>query len=382
MQKIPIIYFHSVALHQNPLWNRSYLTFKLNYFEDLLRYLVRNDFHFISLAEYFEFRKDGKRINKKLICLTFDDGYLDNYVYAYPLLKKYRAKATIFVNPDYIQENDYLRPTLEDVWECRIDLNYLLSLGFVSWSELKVMQDSGVMDVQSHTLTHAKYFVSDKIRDFHNPKSDYLNPISNIFPSKKPYYITDPGFMKLIPWGTPFFEEKSAIIAKRVAINENFQKECVDILKGTDWHNYDFESNLNKIKPLYNSYRSAKKLVTYVESNQEYEERVRKELKDSKLILEKRLGKPVSHCCWPNGDYNSFAHQAAIAEGYISTGIVLKPGEENGARDRFDRIGSGVVMNSRFLTLLKNIYKINAYRSIFPYQFIQSFIYWVKYGVK
>ena len=50
----------------------------------------------------------------KDIVLTFDDGYLDNWVFAYPLLEKYNLRGTIFVNPEFVD------PSLEIRANCRM----------------------------------------------------------------------------------------------------------------------------------------------------------------------------------------------------------------------------------------------------------------------
>jgi len=77
-----------------------------------------------------------------MICLTFDDGYLDNYVYVWPLLKKYNARATIFVSPAFVQENTEARPTLEEVWLGKADSGDLINAGFISWVEMEIMVQS------------------------------------------------------------------------------------------------------------------------------------------------------------------------------------------------------------------------------------------------
>lgn len=372
MNKIPILYYHSIAPSKDSKWYKSYLTYELKYFEDLVRYLSSAGYTFLFLDEYFELRQDKSAKNKNLICLTFDDGYLDNYVYVFPLLKKYKAKGTIFISPEYVPNTLEPNLTIEDVWNSKIKIGELKSLGYASWKELEIMQKSGIVDIQSHTMTHTKYYRNDKIREFHHPKSNYLYPIANLNLAKKPNYIADENFIHLLPYGFPFFEEQSAMIVKKVSINEEFENECVEILKDTDWTNYNFNTCFLSVKKLYESYLKAENLITKIESQIEYEKRIRVEISESKRIIEKKLQKKVNHICWPHGDYNELCHQIAIEEGYSSTHLVLKGGGQNNYTDRYNRIATGAVKNNRFLTLLKAKAKIKSYRSLFPYSILKS----------
>ena len=98
------------------------------------------------------------------LIITFDDGYLDNWLLVFPLLKKYKFKSTIFISPEFVDQKHGIR-----------SINY--NPGFLSWDEMMLMEASGLIDIQSHTMTHTKYFVSEKIKAFHNSKADYLYPI-------------------------------------------------------------------------------------------------------------------------------------------------------------------------------------------------------------
>jgi len=69
--------------------------------------------HFVTLpfAELLHVWRQGEMDGKKRYCvITFDDGWLDNYVYAYPILKKYSLPATIFLTTSYIGTSQWFWP--------------------------------------------------------------------------------------------------------------------------------------------------------------------------------------------------------------------------------------------------------------------------------
>ncbi len=77
-------------------------------FEKQLQYLQKNRFNVVSLDVLVEKLKNGQKLPSKSVVITFDDGFMDNFVYAYPLLKKYNYTATIFIPTDLMETEGYL----------------------------------------------------------------------------------------------------------------------------------------------------------------------------------------------------------------------------------------------------------------------------------
>ncbi len=73
-------------------------------FEDHLKFYQSN-FDIVTIDDLNTIKQSQKKLNNKYALITFDDGYIDNYQLAYPLLKEYRVPATFFIATDFIEKD-------------------------------------------------------------------------------------------------------------------------------------------------------------------------------------------------------------------------------------------------------------------------------------
>jgi peptidoglycan/xylan/chitin deacetylase (PgdA/CDA1 family) len=85
-----------------------------------------------------------QRFEKKYIMLTFDDGYIDNYTYAFPILKEFKFKAIIYL----VSDRTYNK------WD--VDLTDEKTFLMMDKPMLEEMRDSGLIEFGGHTLSHPR----------------------------------------------------------------------------------------------------------------------------------------------------------------------------------------------------------------------------------
>ncbi len=87
-------------------------------FESHLKYLKENGYQAITLDALLDFLTTGKPLPEKPVILTFDDGYVDNYANAFPLLQKYGMIGHFFIITDFVNEKraEYMTwPQIEEM---------------------------------------------------------------------------------------------------------------------------------------------------------------------------------------------------------------------------------------------------------------------------
>ncbi len=335
-------------------------------------------YRFVSLDDVYRYQAGEKDLAHNSVCLTFDDGHADYWQFVYPLQKKYRFKSTIFVNPEFVDCENGVRANLDDYWNSKLPLKEIDSPGHLSWEEMDLMISGGLVDIQSHTMTHTKYDVSDELTGFHFPGSDNVYPLWNLFPQKKPYYREE-GFEKLLPYGYPLFKQEGAIVARKVEINRDFISEAIAAAENFDFTDTSkYPEFLKLISGIHANYKKSGSLVTKKETETEYRQRIEWELKESKRIIESKLNQKVDYCCWPMGFNTEETHQKALDLGYLATSEG-KCTDNADSPTRLKRLGLWKYKDNIFLTRLKSRFRLKSFQKRFPYYTAKYFYYLVKH---
>ena len=129
---VPILMYHYVN-DEEPL--RSKLGVSVAGFEKQMRFLKEHRYNVVTLNELVDLLRGKKKIPLNTVAITFDDGYLDNYTNAYPILKKLKLPAAIFVVVNRVGKR-------------------LGNDEYMTWQQIHEMADSGLITIGSHSMNH------------------------------------------------------------------------------------------------------------------------------------------------------------------------------------------------------------------------------------
>jgi peptidoglycan/xylan/chitin deacetylase (PgdA/CDA1 family) len=133
------------------------LTVSTELFGRQMEYLSKKGYRSISLGDLVDFHlTPARRMPPRPVVITFDDGFQDNYLFAFPILRRLQFRATFFLTVDLIGTDRIL----EDEWIEKPDLS---TDRMLSWQEVREMVEEG-MDFGSHTCSHANLLAVSKRR--------------------------------------------------------------------------------------------------------------------------------------------------------------------------------------------------------------------------
>jgi peptidoglycan/xylan/chitin deacetylase (PgdA/CDA1 family) len=316
MEAIPVLMYHSVAPEIQG-WVFKHLSIHPDIFEDHIAALAASGYNSISLSDLFAYVSRARDLPPRSVALTFDDGYLDNWVFAFPILKKYGFKATIFVSTDFIDRRDLARQTLEDVWSGRCDRAGLTPGGFLGLREIKAMMASGLIDIQAHCKTHTWYFTGRTVVDFHHPGDAYPWLAWNARPERKHLYIEEDQ-TELVPLGSPVYEHEKSLLARRYfpdpRVGETLARHVAVNGGAAFFARSDWKQELHKTADK----ASEGALDDSYETEAERKSRFEAEIASCKHELTRLLDKPIDFLCWPGGAYDETAVGVAEEAGYLA----------------------------------------------------------------
>lgn len=160
MSSVPVLMYHHISPVKGDM-----VTVDPEVFDAQLAHIKEAGYRVLDLDEAVGFAKGVIEVKEKSIAITFDDGYLDNYVHAFPLLKKHGIKAAVFIVTDWVDKASS-RPGPAAAVESfsRKPPTHAESKAFIDggeawkavlgWEMIEEMKESGLVSFYSHTATH------------------------------------------------------------------------------------------------------------------------------------------------------------------------------------------------------------------------------------
>jgi peptidoglycan/xylan/chitin deacetylase (PgdA/CDA1 family) len=122
---IPVLNYHSIGVTKG-----NTLVLDPKKLTQQMDYLAEQGYSPLTLSDFILLLEKKKPAPARPVLLTFDDGYIDNYEQAMPILKRHGFPATIFISPGTIGQE-----------------------GKLNWKQIKEMHEAG-WDIQPHGMTH------------------------------------------------------------------------------------------------------------------------------------------------------------------------------------------------------------------------------------
>ncbi len=310
-QSLPVLTHHYVSRLPNPIAVNPEI------FEEQLRDISAAGFRGISLDEAADFLARGRPLPGRSCLITFDDGYLDNATYAWPLLEAHGHAGVIFAVTARLEEGP-VRPTLGDVRAGHaaeadlpgVDAPFQVNeLGleerrdlFLTWDEARAMEASGVMRLEPHGHTHASVFHKPQFHTFFKPrkKKRTFDAIEGETRDGRPV------------WGLPRFAEAPALAARAFIPSDELYGLALREVPQDDREALAFFADpANETRLMAKVLAVPKDRWGTLESEPQYEERVRRDLESSIQAIQKNCGRSPRTLAWPWGAYSDTARRLA-----------------------------------------------------------------------
>jgi peptidoglycan/xylan/chitin deacetylase (PgdA/CDA1 family) len=281
---LPVFHFHDEARED---------------LEPKLRYLAENGYRSVTSDEIADFVAGNWSAASGRVAICFDDAWASVWTVAAPLLRQYGLRAIVYAIPARIDDAVCCRVCHgSDPSQSANELSGVRPVtngsAFVTWPELRELHASGLVDVQSHTYSHSRIFISSTLSGFVTP--DYqTTPLLN-----RPQIMPPPGlrFVTADDLGAPIFIARSRMSdGRRAMIDVAVHDACVEFVARQGGASFferpDWRGQLEAI---------ARTAPAAIESIDQQRSAIESELDAARSILNDQLRTTtVRHVCLPWG---------------------------------------------------------------------------------
>ena len=274
---VPILVYHSVSDRSDWLPWAQELSVTTATLKCHLETIRKAGYHVLPASEIVRYLQTGIDLPDKPLAIHLDDGYLDNWVAAVPLLERAGMPATIFVSLDFIESGETLRPTIDDVEAGRCSTDDICWEGYMNWAELRALQSSPLIDIEPHGIDHGRVITGPRILDClseENWRRHIWMQWATMPGDKSGWHRLEAP--PICGFGSPIGESGSALACRAWSEGE--------------------------LEPL-----------------DSYLTRVRIALRRPREVLARELGGKIEVFCWPYNEASESARQIARELGYLAT---------------------------------------------------------------
>jgi len=134
-------------------------------FDSQIGWLRREGWRALTADEFVGFLA-GEPVPSRSVLITFDDGYLDNWLYAHPVLQRHGMRAVVFAVTGWMGDGPVRQAAAGEAalrqTPAHHDCMAAVREGrqddvMARWSELQAMREAGTFEVHSHTHTHTRW---------------------------------------------------------------------------------------------------------------------------------------------------------------------------------------------------------------------------------
>lgn len=265
---VPILFYHRFSVRDEPF------KLKIDRFEHQLRFFKKK-YNLISLSHFTNAMSNGKGLPPNPLIITIDDGFWDNYHIAFPVLKRHGVPATIFLATDFVDQHAWL-------WSNKLE--YILRN-----SEIERFSYS----LDGHTIE----LRVDTFEQWHKSQLTLFNALRRRPDNEK--------------------NEILAALAKQLKVS--VPSETQGDFKPLTWHEI---REMYRAGIEFGSHSASHAILSRVGPEQ-----LKREVVDSRAIIENVLQNRVVTFCYPNGqpeDFSEDAIQALKEAGYECAVTTIK----------------------------------------------------------